>query len=143
MLFDEENSQNMRIYNKRYIFEKYLPYVYKFYFDDMQTYGEQRTDTCNLALAYFIQICARVKIDEKEIAMLVAACILIASKLDEIDNNLLCYETIYCQFLLVKNKHKDLSKQRLSIYRLDMNGQRTATIHQDGGESAQVAELEP
>ena len=103
----------------------------------MRIYGKQRMDTLNLALAYFIQICARIKIEEKEIAILAAACILIASKLDEIDDNLLTYQDVYSQFLLSKNKFKDLSKQLPHAFnRFCIYDKRSKAIYKIRGKSA-------
>jgi hypothetical protein len=106
-LRDEIKAPRMRFYNDRIVFEKHLPLVYKYYFKDWHYSIKQRTGTLNLAFAYFIQICTKLKqLEARDLDMLVITCLLIASKLDEIDDHLPSFE-----YML---KHYSRSRYRLS-----------------------------
>ena len=98
-MIKDEFKQNARFYNKSFSFEKYMPMVYKFMFEDMHKEAKQRIDTLNLAFGFFIQICTKMKNEESDFVNMMIACILLASKLDEIDDNLLTSEFILNKFL--------------------------------------------
>jgi hypothetical protein len=88
-LRDELKAPKMRFYSERVVFEGYLPMVYKYYFHDCHYSIEQRKGTLNLAFNFFVQVCSRLKsLEQRDLNLLVLSCLMIASKLDEIDNNL-------------------------------------------------------
>ena len=109
-LNDESNQPNMRFYFKKFPFEKYIPMVFKFYFEDMHYKAEQRMDTLNLAFGYFTQVWVRLKsLEEWDLIFLMISCLLLASKLDEIDDSLLHYSTVWNYFLNSKNQIENIS----------------------------------
>ncbi|CAI2384358.1 unnamed protein product [Moneuplotes crassus] len=92
-LKDEQQAPRMRSYSQRIVFEEHLPSVYMYYFKDCRFSIKQRERICTLAFSYFIQMCVNLKnLEERDLDMLVITCLLLASKLDEIDDHLPSFE---------------------------------------------------
>ena len=95
MLSDEMIQPNFRIYNPKPKFETYFKDIYKYYFLDCHYSIQQRYQTLHLAMSYFTQsIMGLSNINHKNIDLLAATCLLLGSKLDEIDYNLPSFEYI-------------------------------------------------
>ncbi|CAI2362830.1 unnamed protein product [Moneuplotes crassus] len=106
MLKDEKLKPQMRIFNPNVMFDN-LPDVYCYYFYDCKSVIQQRMQTLHLAMNYYTQCYTKMcMMDTREIELryprichfvraksdiahiLVPACLLLASKFDEIDYNL-------------------------------------------------------
>lgn len=110
---DELKAPNMRCYDPAMSFIKYLPIVYRYYFEDCHYGLKQRVNTLNLAFAYFIQVCTKMKhLTENDLDMVVITCLLIASKLDEIDYNLPSFPYLIKHY--GKSRHRIRSSSKLN-----------------------------
>ena len=90
---EEKSSQKWRVYNPKMPLLKYFHLVYKYYFSECKHMLKQRVGTLNLAFTYFTQICSKIAdLDRRDIWLLVVTWLLLASKLDEIDDNLLRFD---------------------------------------------------
>ena len=112
---DEKICPNMRLYFERFIFESYIPIVHKFYFEDLYYKTKQRISTLDLAFTYFIQASVRLKwLEKRDLVFLIISWVLLASKLDEIDDYLLSYPIVLNCLMKSKNKIKDIGKKDTS-----------------------------
>jgi hypothetical protein len=105
MMQDEVNYSKLRIYDPNVQYREEIINVYKFIFNDGHFNFRQRIQTCHLAMTYFTEImmsCPNFK--KNEIGAISAASLLIASKFDELDYNLLPASLI-CQ---VTNRSKNV-----------------------------------
>lgn len=94
----------MRVYNSDVRFQAHLINVYKYYFFDCHHSIQQRYRTIHLAMAYFTQSLMRITdISFRELELLIPTCLLLASKLDEIDYNLPSFD--YMVHHMNKSEH--------------------------------------
>lgn len=89
MLQDESNFPKMRIYKESVPHHCEIVNVYKFLFKDAAQWLHQSNQTLHLAMEYYIQTAMRCpNLKKSEIGIIAVTWLLIASKFDEIDYNL-------------------------------------------------------
>ena len=95
MLDDEKTSPNMRMYDAHAKHLENFYNVYNYYFIDCHNTINQRIQTLHLAIGYFTQMLMWVSaLGKHDVEILAIVCLLMASKLDEIDYNLPSFEYI-------------------------------------------------
>lgn len=95
MLMDERLHPQARIYNDHARFQIHIINVYKYFFTDCHQSIQQRYQTLHLAIGYFTQLIMKIHgLSFQTVEMLIPTCLLLASKLDEIDYNLPSFEYI-------------------------------------------------
>ena len=94
MLSDEKVAPVMRKYNPDAKYYDHFYAVFNYYFNECSVSIQQRPATIHLAMAYFTQMIMMDKVHARDIQILIAVCILLASKLDEIDYNLPSFDYI-------------------------------------------------
>ena len=95
MLKDEKLQTQTRVYNDHARFQIHIINVYKYFFTDCHKSIQQRYSTLHLAISYFTQLLMRIHgLSFQTVEMLIPTCLLLASKLDEIDYNLPSFEYI-------------------------------------------------
>lgn len=144
-LRDELKQPKMRSYTGNIVFEEYLPIVYKYYFKDCQHSVQQRKGTLSLALDYFVQVWTKLKrLERRDLNILVISCLLLASKLDEIDKNLPSFGYMIKHYSKSRYRALDVSKYTLQLkaYSSFWNKIRSLSVHQTWGVCAQNSKLE-
>ena len=92
------NTCGLRVYKPEVRYQADIVNVYKFIFKEAAEVMKQRLQTCHLAMEYFTQAMMRwPNLKRNEIGVITAASLMVASKFDELDYNLLPASYIFLQ----------------------------------------------